>query len=84
MSAPQAQLLVLSNRTSLGNLTFQIGDTEMLRIEPDGSFFVKGAKVTTDLEVYEGLADWLRQARATRQEPCPYCGGTGETSGARP
>lgn len=33
--------------------------TEMLRLDPNGDIFVKGKLATSDLEVVEGLREWL-------------------------
>ena len=32
---------------------------EIMRIEPDGKFYVNGRLVETDREVYEGMKQWL-------------------------
>ena len=36
------------------------GCDEVLRIEPDGSFYVHGKKVIKDIEVYNGFVDFLK------------------------
>ena len=41
-----------------GSITFNIADTEVLRLGPDGSF-VRGVKVDSSREVYESFCAWL-------------------------
>jgi len=41
------------------NITFFCGEREVLRLAPDGGFFVEGRKVTTDQEVCEAFKNWL-------------------------
>jgi len=38
------------------------GLTEVLKICQDGSFYVRGKKVTEDIDVYNGFVDFLRSA----------------------
>lgn len=45
--------------------TGQIGNKEILRLEPNGDIFVKGKLVENDKAVVEGLRDFLRGARET-------------------
>ncbi len=40
--------------------TLNNGCDEVLRICEDGSFYVKGKKVTKDIEVYNGFVDFLK------------------------
>lgn len=47
-----------------GSIILQVPDAddnkvERLRIDPDGSFYVEGRKVTTDHDVYEAFSDWM-------------------------
>jgi len=35
---------------------------EIMRIEADGKIFVHGREVTTDIEVYNGLVEFLKKA----------------------
>lgn len=41
-------------------ITFICSDKEMLRLEADGNIYVKGNLVENDLDVVEGLRDFLR------------------------
>lgn len=44
-----------------GSISFRVdGDREVLRIDPDGGFFVNGNLVTNDMEVYKALVEWLK------------------------
>lgn len=45
-----------------GDIVFTLnnGSEEALRIEADGSFYVKGKKVIKDIEVYNGFVDFLK------------------------
>ena len=36
-----------------------VGGQEMLRIEPNGDFFVRGKLTATDAEVYEVFKEWM-------------------------
>ena len=38
------------------------GTNEMLKIGGDGSFYVKGKKVTEDIEVYKAFVEFLKDA----------------------
>ena len=44
------------------NIVFTLnnGCDEALRIEADGSFYVRGKKVIKDIEVYNGFVDFLK------------------------
>ncbi|RLB68650.1 MAG: hypothetical protein DRH08_00320 [Deltaproteobacteria bacterium] len=47
-----------------GSISFRVaGDREVLRIDPDGGFFVNGNLVTSDMEVYEGFVEWMKAQR---------------------
>ncbi len=35
---------------------------EVMRVDADGKFFVHGREVTTDIEVYNGLVEFLKRA----------------------
>ncbi len=45
-----------------GHFLFQRQGVEVLRIDPDGGFYVEGRKVTDDLEVYKAFKNLLLQA----------------------
>jgi hypothetical protein len=45
-----------------GDIVFQTGLQEALRLTGTGEVFVRGQKVATDREVYEGLREWLGTA----------------------
>jgi hypothetical protein len=51
-----------------GSFIWKLADgTEAMRIDPDGSFFVKGERAATQLEVYEQFKEWLRTSRIERE-----------------
>jgi hypothetical protein len=35
---------------------------EVMKVQADGKFFVHGREVTTDIEVYNGLVEFLKRA----------------------
>lgn len=43
-------------------IIFICKETEMLRLEEDGSFFVQGRKVVNDQEVYTAFKKWMQQS----------------------
>ena len=48
-----------------GGIRFNLADgTEAMRIDPDGSFYVRGNLVDTDQAVYDGFRAWLEVATA--------------------
>lgn len=51
-----------------GSFIFVAGDREMMRIDPDGAFYVRGERVGTQVEVYEQFRAWLKTAVVV-QEP---------------
>lgn len=46
-----------------GNITFTIGSTEFLKLCPDGKIFVRGQEAATDLEVVEGMREFITSWR---------------------
>ncbi len=47
-----------------GSVMFQLGDgTEMLRLDPDGTFAVKGECIERDSDVYRAFKVWLFQKK---------------------
>jgi len=46
------------------SIKFIIDKVEMLRIEPNGEFYVKGKLVETDKEVYTEFKYWLNHIRS--------------------
>jgi hypothetical protein len=49
-----------------GFLSFNIAGKEMIRIEANGEFYVRGRLVDTDVDVYIAFRDWL--ARASKEK----------------
>ena len=48
-----------------GSFIFRRADeTEALRIDPEGGFFVDGLLIATNQEVYDSFRAWLRHATA--------------------
>ena len=45
-------------------ITFHVhdGEIEVLKITKNGDFYVRGNKVTNDIEVYEAMKEWLKDA----------------------
>lgn len=70
LMAPEGELIihdVSDEPASLVNecptdivFTLNNGCDEVLRIEANGSFYVRGKKVTKDIEVYNGFVDFLK------------------------
>lgn len=62
------QIIIMGEDDDIdGNIEFFVspgGDEpkEMLRIDADGSFYVKGNKVTEDIEVYNGFIAFLKES----------------------
>lgn len=60
-ASEQSEILKINVDEAPTNIVFTLnGREEALRIESDGSFYVKGKKVTKDIEVYNGLVDFLK------------------------
>ena len=49
-----------------GEIVFYIGNgnTEVLRISPNGDFYVRGKLTTNDMEVYNALRDFLNMGHS--------------------
>jgi hypothetical protein len=46
-----------------GEIIFNVqGHEEIIRITPDGEFYVKGNKVADDVEVYRAFVEFLKAA----------------------
>jgi hypothetical protein len=46
-----------------GEIVFSVeNDPEILSITPDGEFYVRGKKVTEDIEVYRAFVEFLKAA----------------------
>lgn len=61
-----------------GAIVFKVGEKlEALRFEPNGQIYVQGRLATTDIEVIQGLKDWLSTAqpsgRIRPESPCGMC-----------
>lgn len=47
------------------------GNREYMRFEPNGDIYVRGNKVATDLEVYEGFKAWLKAVQTPLMKEVP-------------
>ncbi len=46
-----------------GNIVFEVNDgDEVMRIEPDGRFFVKGVEVESNQEIRDTFLSWVKVA----------------------
>jgi hypothetical protein len=55
-----------------GDVIFQLANqTEILRLSHDGSIFVRGVMVDTDIEAVTAFKQWLSNATAEYTEPKP-------------
>ena len=50
---------VLLVKEPVGSILFNLSGIEMMRIDPDGRFFVHGRHVETDREVYDGFREFV-------------------------
>ena len=48
--------------------TLDSGSIEAMKIGADGSFYVRGKKVTEDIEVYNGFVNFLKDAGYYKKE----------------
>jgi len=44
-----------------GVITMHCNDTEMIKMKPNGNFYVKGNLTANDVEVYEGFKEFIYQ-----------------------
>lgn len=45
-----------------GRIKFMIADKEVMSVGEDGDFIVNGRHVIRDIEVYDGLVEWIKRA----------------------
>lgn len=55
-----------------GSFRFTLDNgTEVMRIDPDGTVTVKGTRVDTDKDIYDGFRAWLLHARYASGQGTP-------------
>lgn len=50
-----------------GDITFSVGNKEILTLKHNGDIFVKGKLIENDREVIEGLKEFIGLSRAERE-----------------
>jgi hypothetical protein len=63
----QAQAGAPGCRDPGGSFIFMLGNTEYMRINPDGNVYVRGNIVGNDRKVYENFREWLNCATSAMQ-----------------